>query len=104
MKILRIDETMARTGYSRTPLYARVLAGHFTRPVKLGRRASGWPEHEVDTLVAACVAGATATELEDLVFQLHTQRLTKLLSLLGKINNADASSAAGTSRDVEVCQ
>jgi prophage regulatory protein len=48
MRILRIPEVLARTGLSRTSLYAKIAAGEFPRQVALGPRASGWREADVD--------------------------------------------------------
>lgn len=74
MRILRPDETLNRTGDTRSPHYDKVAKGLFTRPIKIGERAAGWPEHEVDALIAARVAGATAEQIKHLVERLHEQR------------------------------
>lgn len=75
MKILRIRETLSRTGHGRTSLYESISQGLFTRSVKLGGlRAAGWPEHEVTAIIAARVAGATDTEVRKLVEHLHADR------------------------------
>jgi prophage regulatory protein len=46
--ILRLPEVIARTGLGRTSLYRRIGAGAFPPPVKLGPRAVGWRESDVD--------------------------------------------------------
>jgi len=74
MRILRIDDTLDRTGDTRSPLYDKVAKGLFTKPVKVGERAAGFPEHEVDALIAARVAGASADQIRRLVEKLHEQR------------------------------
>lgn len=52
MQLLRLPQTLARTGLSRTALYASVSAGTFPRPVKIGpasnARAVAWSADEVD--------------------------------------------------------
>ncbi len=74
MRILRVDVTLERTGDTRSPLYDKVAKGLFTKPVKVGERAAGFPEHEVDALIAARVAGASADQIRRLVEKLHEQR------------------------------
>lgn len=85
MKILRIDETLMLTGDTRSPLYSKVAAGLFPRPVKLGRRAAGWPEHEVEAVLVARAAGATDMELAKLVSKLHDNRKSRLTRVLLKL-------------------
>ncbi len=43
-RILRRPEVEARTGLSRSTLYAMMAEGEFPKPVLLGKRAVGWPE------------------------------------------------------------
>jgi prophage regulatory protein len=48
-KIYRLPEVMDMTGLSRSSIYLRISTNEFPKPVKLGRRAVGWPE---DTIIA----------------------------------------------------
>lgn len=48
IRILRRRDVEARTGLSRSTIYLRVAKGHFPKPVRLGDRAVGWIEAEVD--------------------------------------------------------
>ena len=45
--LLRLPHVKARTGLSRSEIYRRITMGEFPAPVKLGERASAWPESEV---------------------------------------------------------
>ncbi len=45
--ILRRPEVEARTGLSRSPLYAMMAEGEFTQPIRLGKRAVGWPDKAI---------------------------------------------------------
>ena len=45
--ILRRSSVEWQSGYPRSTLYLRISQGLWTRPVKLGPRAVGWPAHEV---------------------------------------------------------
>jgi prophage regulatory protein len=77
-KILRVDVVLALRGKSRSGHYADVASGLYTRPVKIGPRASGWPEPEVAALQAAVIAGTTQDEVRALVRRLELDR-TKLV-------------------------
>lgn len=51
--ILRRRQVEERTGLTRSPLYARIKAGEFPKPVQLGNgRAVGWLEHEIEEWLA----------------------------------------------------
>lgn len=45
--ILRLPAVKARTGLSRSTIYLRVSRGTFPEPVRLGGRAVGWLEAEI---------------------------------------------------------
>ena len=49
--VLRLPAVMARTGLSRSTIYERIAAGTFPPQVRLGPRAAGWYEDEVDRWV-----------------------------------------------------
>ena len=72
--ILRLPAVLKRRGKSRSAHYADVKAGLFVRPVKLGLRACGTPEDEVDTLVAATIAAKSVDEIRALVVKLEAAR------------------------------
>ena len=46
-KIYRLPEVMDMTGLSRSSIYLRVSTDEFPKPVKIGRRAIGWPEDSI---------------------------------------------------------
>ena len=46
-KIYRLSEVMDMTGLSRSSIYLRISTNEFPKPVKLGRRAVGWPEESI---------------------------------------------------------
>lgn len=47
LAILRRKQVEARTGLSRSTIYARVGNGTFPKPVNIGPRAVGWVESEI---------------------------------------------------------
>ncbi|WP_083961015.1 helix-turn-helix transcriptional regulator [Thermomonas fusca] len=60
LTLLRLREVCRRTGKSRSEVYRRIAAGDFPQPVKLGERASAWPEHEVSAWIAERIAARDA--------------------------------------------
>ena len=46
--ILRLPETIKRTGKSRSSIYLDIKSGTFPQPIKLGVRSIGFVESEID--------------------------------------------------------
>jgi prophage regulatory protein len=59
---LRLPKVEALTGLKRSTLYARAAAGSFPKPYKLGLRASGWAEDEVERWLASIREGLIAEQ------------------------------------------
>jgi prophage regulatory protein len=51
-KLLRVSEVCSRVGVSRATVYKFVAAGRIKPPVKIGLRASGFPESEITEFIA----------------------------------------------------
>lgn len=49
--LLRLPVVRARTGLSRSSIYARVAAGTFPRPIAIGPRAVAWPSDAIDAWI-----------------------------------------------------
>jgi prophage regulatory protein len=74
IQILRPSAVMAASGYSKSTLYALVARGLWTKPIKLGKHASGWPDYECDIQTAARISGKSEEEIRELVHRLHAER------------------------------
>ena len=72
--ILRLPDVRAETGYSRSTLYCYITRGLWTKPVRIGARAVGWPAAEVAALNTARIAGKTDDEIRALVVKLEAAR------------------------------
>ena len=72
--ILRLPAVLKRRGKSRSAHYADIKAGLYVKPVKLGLRARGTPEDEVEALNAATIAERPEDEIRALVQKLETAR------------------------------
>ena len=53
MRVLRLHEVVTRVGLSKSTLWRYIKDGEFPAPIKLGPRASGWIEHEIDDWIAS---------------------------------------------------
>ena len=73
-KILRYWAVLDKSGEGRSTLYMKISNGLWTRPVRIGSRAVGWPDHEVDAILSARIAGKSDTEIRQLVKQLEADR------------------------------
>jgi prophage regulatory protein len=100
MKMLRRAEVQDRNGSSRSSLYEQVANGLLTVPIKInGSRASGWPDHEIDLITAARIAGKSDSDVRALVSDLHAARQTRYQALLsGFPEPTDISLTATDSR------
>jgi prophage regulatory protein len=76
LTILRRKQVQIRTGLSRSTIYLRISQGLWTKPISLGARAVGWPEHEIEAINAARIAGKSDEEIRELVFKLLAARKT----------------------------
>ncbi|MBB3589918.1 prophage regulatory protein [Rhizobium sp. BK529] len=57
-RILRRPEVQNRTGLPTSTLYAAIADGRFPPPVKIGKRAVGWVEGQVEAWIADRVTDA----------------------------------------------
>lgn len=55
--LLRLPEVKARTGLSRSSIYAYIARGEFPRSVALGARAVAWPSLAISAWIDARIAG-----------------------------------------------
>jgi prophage regulatory protein len=53
--IIRLPDVVQRTGYKRSTIYRKVRKGEMPAPIKLGDRASGWLESEINAWIESRV-------------------------------------------------
>ncbi len=76
MAIWRMPAVLAEKGNaSHATVYGEIHDGLFTVPVIIGRRAVGWPDHEVAAINQARIAGKSEDQIRDLVKKLHAARM-----------------------------
>ncbi|MFC4296187.1 helix-turn-helix transcriptional regulator [Novosphingobium tardum] len=72
--LLRLPNVMGATGLSRAGVYSYVSKGLLPKAVKIGERASAWPESEIAAINAARIAGKSDDDIRRLVADLESQR------------------------------
>lgn len=53
MKVIRRNDLLQLIGLSRSSLYAMTKSGRFPKPIRLGQRAVGWREADVQAWLAS---------------------------------------------------
>lgn len=74
MRLLRLPDACAVTGYRRSALYEQIKRGLLPRPVNLTEKSVAWPEDELIAVNKARIAGKGDPEIRALVAQLEAQR------------------------------
>lgn len=54
-RFIKLPEVQDRTGKSRSSIYQGINKGTFPKPIKLGPRAVGWIEAEIEAHNQACI-------------------------------------------------
>ena len=54
-KVLRLPAVKDRTGLSRSTIYAQIKEGKFPKPIRLGKRAVGWTDEDIDAHIASLI-------------------------------------------------
>jgi prophage regulatory protein len=57
---IRLEQVKARTGLSRSTLYAYIREGRFPAPVAISERCVAWVEGEIDGWIAERIASRRA--------------------------------------------
>ena len=71
---LRLPDVCERTGKPRSTVYREISDGLFPPPVRIGERASAWPDNEIDAVNLARLRGQNNDEIKLLVASLLNAR------------------------------
>jgi prophage regulatory protein len=82
-KILRLSEVLERYGKKETATRDAIAAGLFPSFVQLGGRCIGLPEHELEQVIRARIAGLPDDEIRKLVERIHADRAITAAELIG---------------------
>ena len=83
-RLLPLPKILEITSTCRAAAYEQIREGAFPPPVKIGRK-SVWPAHEVETVVAARVAGASDDRIRALVTKLVADRKRRFEVMMGAL-------------------
>lgn len=72
--IYRLPAVKSQSGLSRSTIYSLAARGLWTKPVRIGTRAVGWPSGDGEAINAARIAGKTDEEIRALVVKLEAAR------------------------------
>lgn len=62
--ILRLPSVSSRVGYSRSSIYNFIASGEFPKPIRLGPRAIGWLESDIDRWIASRVEASGNSQIK----------------------------------------
>jgi prophage regulatory protein len=51
-RMIRMKEVVKKIGLCRATIYAMISRGEFPRPIRIGERATGWSESELEAWLA----------------------------------------------------
>lgn len=93
MAIFRLNKVLEATGQkNRINIQEMVQAGMLTEPISIGyndvSRMVGWPDFEVQAVVAAQISGKSKDEIRALVKQLHAKRANHLNTVMAEMAGA----------------
>ena len=74
-RLLKISESCMRLSRGRSALYDDAKRGLMVPFVKVGARAVGIPEHELDAVISARIAGQSDEQIKELVQLLVAARV-----------------------------
>jgi len=83
VKILRLPEVLERYGKKETSYREAMASGLVPMFVQLGGRSVGVPEHELDQVIRARIAGLSDDEIRKLVTRIHEERARIAAELIG---------------------
>jgi prophage regulatory protein len=72
--IRRMNAVQAKTGYSRSTIYLYISKGLWVKSIRIGERAVGFLDTEIDALNAARISGKSDEEIRSLVIKLEAAR------------------------------
>ena len=74
IKILRWPEALERLGISESSYRNGIADGTLPTPIQLCARAVGIPEHELNQVIRARIAGLPDADIRKLVERIHAER------------------------------
>ncbi len=73
-KLLRMTDVTEMIGLKKSAVYKMVNDGVLTKPIKMGKKVSLWPDYEIQTIIDAIIENRNQDELKTLVNNLMESR------------------------------
>lgn len=83
IKILRLPAALERLGMGETSYRTAMAEGLLPKLITLGVRAVGIPEHELNQVIRARIAGLPDDEIRKLVERIHAERARAAAEMIG---------------------
>lgn len=83
IKILRLPAALERLGMGETSYRTAMADGLLPKLITLGVRAVGIPEHELNQVIRARIAGLPDGDIRNLVERIHAERARIAAELIG---------------------
>lgn len=83
IKILRLPAALERLGMGETSYRTAMADGLLPKLITLGVRAVGIPEHELNQVIRARIAGLPDDEIRKLVEHIHAERARAAAEMIG---------------------
>lgn len=83
--LLDKHQVFKKSGSKNSKFYDDIGDGLYPQPVKIGARGSRWPEHEIDAVIHARMAGASDEQVRALVTRLHELRQQQFAAVLAQV-------------------
>ena len=65
MQVLRMKDVIKKTGLCRSAIYKFIRNNSFPRPIKMGEKATGWVDSEIDDWILSKMANRTVDTSSD---------------------------------------
>ena len=72
--VLRLPSVCSTNGHSRSTTYRHIEDGLLTKPIRIGSRAVGWPDFEIEAINQARLQGKSDDGIRELVSRLMEAR------------------------------
>jgi prophage regulatory protein len=74
LRLIRLPGVLDRSGNRRSTHYNLIRDGLMVPPINIGERARAYPQHEIEAIIEARIAGQSDQQIRELVTRLVAQR------------------------------
>lgn len=74
LKLIKKPKALDALAESNSTFYSNISKGLVTPPIRLGTQSVAWPQHEIEAIVSARIAGKSTEEIKQLVTKLVADR------------------------------